>query len=380
MALFKSFFLGGFECSTHHRHTDLQRLDITAAVRHDQLAAADYRLLAQHNIRAVRDGLRWHLIGQGAGRYDWSSFLPMLRAARQTSTQVIWDLCHYGWPNDLDIWSSAFVRRFAQFARDVAYVIREETDEVPFYTPINEISFWSWAGGDVAYFNPFERGRGFELKVQLARAAIEAIEAIWSIDRRARIVHADPVINIIADPTRPADLPDAQGHHQAQYQGWDLLSGALWPQIGGDPRYLDILGVNYYHNNQWIHNGPTIDIGHRLYRPFRAILHEVYARYERPIFIAETGIEFERRPNWLAYIGAESRAAMLTGVPLEGICWYPILNHPGWDNDRHCLNGLLDYHETAPTRTVYAPLAAELQAQQRAFSALVMPPALEMTV
>ena len=41
------------------------------------------------------------------GRYDWSSFLPMLRAARETGTQVLWDLLHYGWPDDLDIWRPA---------------------------------------------------------------------------------------------------------------------------------------------------------------------------------------------------------------------------------------------------------------------------------
>ena len=66
-------------------------------------------MLAEHGIRTVRDGLRWHLIETAPGRYDWSSFLPMLRAARDTGTQVIWDLAHYGWPDDLDIWSPAFV-------------------------------------------------------------------------------------------------------------------------------------------------------------------------------------------------------------------------------------------------------------------------------
>src|SRR3712207_8963919 len=35
------------------------------------------------------------------GRYDWSSFLPMLRAARDRGIQVIWDLCHYGWPENI---------------------------------------------------------------------------------------------------------------------------------------------------------------------------------------------------------------------------------------------------------------------------------------
>jgi hypothetical protein len=33
--------------------------------------------------------VRWHLIEPGApGRYDWSSLLPMLRAAEAAGTQV----------------------------------------------------------------------------------------------------------------------------------------------------------------------------------------------------------------------------------------------------------------------------------------------------
>src|SRR3954467_5844649 len=157
--LFQSWFIGGFESSTHRRR-DGHRLDPLAPTRHDVNAAADYRMLADHGIRTVRDGVRWHLIETTPGHYDWSSFLPMLRAARDTGTQVIWDVAHYGWPDDIDIWSPAFVDRFADFAGALARVVREETDAVPFYVLVNEMSFWSWAGGDVAYMNPFAVDRG----------------------------------------------------------------------------------------------------------------------------------------------------------------------------------------------------------------------------
>ncbi len=139
--LFDSFFMGGFDCATHRRR-DGRRLDLTAATHHDVNTAADYRMLGEHGIRTVRDGLRWHLIEIAPGCYDWSSFLPMLRAAQQTRTQVIWDLAHWGWLDDIDIWTSAFIDRFARFARAAAQVVRGETDTVPFYVPVNEISFW----------------------------------------------------------------------------------------------------------------------------------------------------------------------------------------------------------------------------------------------
>ncbi len=73
--LFRSFFLGGFECSTHQR-ADGRRLDLIAATRHDALAGQDYRQLAGHGFRAARDGVRWHLVEAAApGRYEWSSVL-----------------------------------------------------------------------------------------------------------------------------------------------------------------------------------------------------------------------------------------------------------------------------------------------------------------
>jgi hypothetical protein len=44
---------------------------------------------------------------------------------------------------------------------------------------------------------PFATGRGPELKRQLARAAIAAIEAVRSVDSRARFVQAEPLINVV---------------------------------------------------------------------------------------------------------------------------------------------------------------------------------------
>src|SRR5690606_27821408 len=103
---------------------------------HDRWAAEDYAALQRHGIRTVRDGLRWHLIERLPGEYDWSSVLPQLRAANACGTQVIWDLCHYGWPEGLDIWRPRFVERFARFAAAAARLVREESDAVPFYAPI----------------------------------------------------------------------------------------------------------------------------------------------------------------------------------------------------------------------------------------------------
>ena len=103
-------------------------------------------------------GLRWHLIERQAGIYDWSSFLPMLAASAVTGTQVIWDLCHWGVPSWLDIFSDEFVTRFAAFAGAAALLIRERSGAVPFYCGVNEISFWAWVGGRCRDFSSSPNG------------------------------------------------------------------------------------------------------------------------------------------------------------------------------------------------------------------------------
>jgi hypothetical protein len=128
---------------------------------------------------------------------------------------------------------------------------------------------------------------------------------------------------------------------------------------------LDLVGVNYYPNNQWILDGPTIERGSALHRPFRDLLREAYGRYGRPLVVAETGAAGEERGPWLAHVGDEVRAAIRAGVPVLGVCLYPILDYPGWDDDRHCEVGLWGYADETGERPIHLPLAAELRRQQQ---------------
>ena len=107
---------------------------------------------------------RWHRIERWPGRYDWSSALPLIQAARDSGMTVIWDLLHYGVPNDIDVFSPAFVDRFAAFARCRRPGSRRESDAPLLITPVNEISFWAFAGGETGGLNPFARGRGDALE------------------------------------------------------------------------------------------------------------------------------------------------------------------------------------------------------------------------
>lgn len=183
------------------------------------------------------------------------------------------------------------------------------------------------------------------------------MRAILAVEPRARFVHCEPLISIVADPLRPNDRLDAEGARLAQFQACDMISGRMWPQIGGSPELLDIVGVNYYCDRI---SGSTAA------RQWRQIIHCTSPSgycWPRPtrdgclILVAETGTEGEGRAVWFVVIASDVMAARTAGIPVEGICLYPIIDHVGWDNDRDCPSGLLENRFRGGARPVHQPLA-----------------------
>jgi hypothetical protein len=371
-ALFDSFFLGGFECSTHYRR-DLTRLDIVASTRHDEFALLDYERLKAMGMLACRDGARWHLIEREPKTYRFDSLIPLARAAEMAGMTVIWDLMHYGWPGHLNIYSSRFPTAFARYAAAAAKVLDEFTPpgRPLWISPVNEISFMAWAGGDASFLAPYDYGRGHLLKRQLAVSAMEAIDRIREVVPRARFMHCDPAINVVGRPWRFGEQRAAEAYRMAQYQAFDILIGDVYPELGGRRDYLDVIGLNYYRNNQtYFHSGEHLQGDDPQYRHLADMLKECWKRYQRPLIIAETGAEAGDRVHWLKYVAGEAGIAMRDGVPLQGLTWYPILNHPGWEDDRHVHNGLWDYADDTGERELFKPLAVEIRRQTPALTAL----------
>jgi len=162
--------------------------------------------------------------------------------------QIIWNLSHYGYPDDLDIFSAEFPVRFAAFAEAFIRFLVSENNAMPFICPINEISFFSWAAGEVGWFQPFGKGRGDELKRQLVLASIPAIERMRAVRPTTRFVQAEPAIHITSASNNPQQKA-AEEYRLAQFHALDMLSGKREPKLGGGEKYLDIIGLNYYFNN-----------------------------------------------------------------------------------------------------------------------------------
>ncbi len=341
--------MAGFE-SACQINGDSQRLDMISAVQHDVEADSDYGLIRDLGIRSARDGIRWHLIDRG-NHYDFASLRPMANAAENHGVQVIWNLLHYGWPDDLDVFSPEFVDRFGKFAGAVARFFADRSDDVPFYAPVNEISFLSWAASRGAMY-PYAYGRDAELKRQLILAAITACEAIWDVDTRARFVYPEPTIHCVPLPERPDWTQPAEAQNESQFEAWDMMAGYKSPELGGDSKYLDILGVNFYHSNQWeCPDGARIHwhIKPRDARwiPLNRLLETIYRRYQRPLFVAETSHVGVGRAEWIVEVAEEVRITRDKGIPVEGICLYPILDRHDWEDPNHWHNsGLWDLQLT----------------------------------
>jgi hypothetical protein len=158
---------------------------------------------------------------------------------------------------------------------------------------------------------------------------------------------------------------------QIVFESWDMLSGRLMPELGGSPRHLDIVGINYYFNNQWLldEDKPLADDDPRR-MPLRNIVSSVWQRYGREIILTETSHIGEARPSWIHTLIEETAAIKQAQIPLAGICWYPVLemgewhNHEGWTP-----MGLwdLDHRGGSFRRIAYEPALRALEAAQTYF-------------
>jgi UDP-galactopyranose mutase len=323
---FRSFWMGGYGerdavCST------------------ETVVEDEYRRLLEFRIRTVREEAVWARIDR-PGRYDFSSLEARSRQARAFGVQLVWTLYSGPWPDDIPFLSGAFVERFARYAGATALRLAElNPTAMPVYAPINELSFQAWSlfsSGRIRNQDG-SRPKYVEIKRQLVRACIAACEAILAKVPHARLLHTDPLEHVVAPLDRSSLAGGAARRTELQFEAWDWISGRAAPGLGGQRHFLDVVGVNYYAENQWElgsgrHLSWQFDDIRRL--PLSSLLKSVHARYRRPLAISETGHTGVRRGAWIREIANEVREARRLGIPIEGICLHPLIDqrdrdHPG---------------------------------------------------
>jgi hypothetical protein len=360
---FRSFWMGGYECSDK-LNAFRERVDLITITGHVEQLDADYKLLDTFKIATVREGIRWSFVEVSPYQYDWTVVEMMIRCGKENNIQQIWDICHFGFPDGLSPLDEDFTPRFVSICEAFVALYRSISpkDEL-IITPINEVSFLSWLGGEVDGTVPYQINNGWEVKYQLMKAFIAAVAAMRAIDPEVRILTTEPLVDMV--PVLPVTLEgelEAAYQNELQYQTLEMLCGNICPELGGKPEYLDILGFNFYYNNRWVINNngflPWVnDDDDPRWRPLSEILAEAYNRYQRPFVITETSHPGSHRPDWMSSIAEECSIVLSANLPLWGVCLYPIIDRPDWDN-LSCWHhsglwdhGLADFKE----RVLYAP-------------------------
>ena len=335
---FQSFWMAGFEC-TDKLNCFGNRVDFLTITGHLEKIDEDYKNISQLKFNTVREGLRWSKVEIAPYQYDWADARKIIQAAKENDIQVIWDICHFGYPDDLTPLHPMFARRFSALCREFIRFYRSvDSTGTLIVTPFNEVGFISWLGGDVCGTSPYCKGYGWQVKYNLMKAYIEGIEAIMEVDSNTRLLSTEPLVNIVP-PLNATDeqVADALKRHEDQYQVLDILSGRLCPELRGKPEYIDIIGCNYYFNNQWVTVSCeslqwTNEENDPRWLPLSSLIKQLYERYERPVVLSETSHPGEDRPRWMNFVADQCKTAIEEGVPLWGICWYPIIDRPDWDH------------------------------------------------
>jgi hypothetical protein len=346
----------------------------------------------------VRESIGWRLCEDAPGHWDLSRAVRMAQAAQRQGVQILWTVMHYGVPPDLTLLDDALIDRFAAFAGEVARVLKPLCPGPRIYTPINEISFLSWAAsatGDMGPAGLLAQGApedssisGYRLKQRLVRACLAGMAAMRRVDPEARFLHVEPVVHVTASSDDPEQRALARRIASFQWQALDMLAGRIDPGLGGHEQALDWLGLNHYHSSQWEVPSEKRLAWHlrdprRL--PLSALLGDVWRRYRRPLVIAETGHIGVGRAAWLHEMAGEALRARAAGVPLHGVCLYPLLDRPDWnDSTRWHRSGLWHLPRTEPgappqpqRRSLNRPFARALLAWRNHPSPEPPPPAAE---
>jgi len=299
----------------------------------------DYRRLRRLGFTAVRESLGWRTTDRPEG-CDFRSLHLRMRAAERHGLQVRWTLMHYGVPAQVDLLlgdEAALIARFAAFCAGVAQALTAWPTGLPrLYTPINELSFLCWGLTRTGLFHPHAGDRpdlGGAVKERLVRMALAGCDAIRAVDPDARMLWVEPLVHVCA-PAGRRDLHEAaRREHTAQFEVLDMLTGRSHAHLGGTRGRVDLIGINYYHTNQWEFETQRALHWHEddpRRHPLSRLLRELHARYALPMTLSETSHVGEGRAAWLRDIARQVRIAHRDGIALEGICLYPVIDRPDW--------------------------------------------------
>ena len=350
--------IGAFESTYLPAHDT----DVTQTTGHDRRWREDIALLQHAGVRQLRYPVLWHRVESEPGRYDWRHTDEVLGHLHDAGLHVIADLVHHtSYPRWLDrgFDDPRYGEAFLRFTTAVA----ERYPWLPAYTLVNEPFSTMFLAGHAGLWPPYLSGdEGF---VRLLRNVLpplaEASRNYRSLLPDARHVWTDTCES--HGPASPAAAPYVARAQQRRFVVLDLMLGRAGApgqrlyvdrlcEVGGadlldmEPGHVDVLGLDYYAHCQWSF-GPD-DVGSTTPRadpvPLADQIVEYWERYRLPIALSETNVRgyASDRATWLKYTLEQCEIAVSRGVPVEGYCWFPVIDSADWNSLLHRCEGAID--------------------------------------
>lgn len=368
--------IGAFESTYLPAHD----VDIIETSGHAVRWREDLALLRELGVTRLRYPVRWHRVEPEPGARLWAHTDEVMGFLRDEGFEPIVDLVHHtSYPRWLDggFADPRFGPAFLAFAGDVA----ARYPWIPGYTLFNEPFATLFLSGHEAVWPPYHHGmEGF---VGLLR---NVLPAVAEASRRFRALLPD-ARHVWTDSCEGHAGLDAAGAAFAAYCddrrffAIDAMLGRAGDRdrpfvaavcaAGGEdllelePGHVDVVGLDYYAHHEWCYRTRTgrlpLEIADRLRHPhgpghpqehaveglvpshrprgLAALAAEYHDHLGLPMILAETNLRGSTsdRATFLKHTLEQCERARAAGVPLDGYCWFGLLDSLDWSSLlEHC--------------------------------------------
>ncbi len=330
----------------------------------------DIDTIAELDVKAFRYPILWEKHQPQKNRsINFNRAENDLKKLHDYKITPIIGLVHHGsGPSFVNFFDGSFETGLAKYAEEVA----KKFPHVKYYTPINEPLTTARFCGLYGHWYPHKKDDYSFAKILLSecKATVMAMQAIRQINPEAKLIQTEDLGKTHSTPTL---FYQAKFENHRRWLAIDLLCGNIIPghimwdyliNSGIDESELyfflqnkcapDILGLNYYitserflderlehypHHTQgknFIHEYADVEairVGEKAYEGPKALIKEVWKKFEIPIAITEAHLHCHRdeQIRWFSKIWEIAKELRNQNVDIKAVTAWALLGSFGWN-------------------------------------------------